>query len=60
MDEARLWAQIGDQGERLPLLTLGEARAVLQLLQQLAEQHGGGADAAAELVGALARRLPAE
>ncbi|NEW74992.1 hypothetical protein [Streptomyces rhizosphaericus] len=33
---------IEDQGERRPLLTLGEARAVVTLLQLLSEQGGEG------------------
>lgn len=57
MDEARLWALIEDQAERLPLLTLGEARAAVQLL---GEQRGELADVAAELAGSLRARFPAE
>ncbi|MEE4598247.1 hypothetical protein V2J94_41500 [Streptomyces sp. DSM 41524] len=60
MDEARLWALIEEPGEREPLITRGEARAAVQLLQYLAEQSGPGADVAAELAGALAQRVPAE
>ncbi|WP_086711205.1 hypothetical protein [Streptomyces antimycoticus] len=60
MDETRLWTQIEAPGERRPLLTLGEARAVVQLLQLLGEQRGEAAEAAAELAANLARRLPAE
>ncbi|MBP8538571.1 hypothetical protein [Streptomyces sp. MK37H] len=58
MDEAQLWEQIEDQGEREPLITRGEARAAVALLQLLGERGGPGADVAAELAAALARRLP--
>ncbi|WP_413102241.1 hypothetical protein [Streptomyces sp. Inha503] len=54
MDEARLWAQIEAPEERRPLLTIGEARAVVQLLRR------EGSDAADELAATLARRLAAE
>ncbi|WP_159073672.1 hypothetical protein [Streptomyces sp. RTd22] len=60
MDEAQMWTLIGDQGEREPLLTRGEARALLPLLQHLADQGDACADVADELAGRLARRLPAE
>lgn len=60
MDGTRLWALIETEGEYEPLLTRGEARAVLPLLQHLAEQSGELADIADELVTRLARRLPAE
>ncbi|MFI6771163.1 hypothetical protein [Streptomyces sp. NPDC050355] len=46
--------------ERLPLLTLGEARAAVELLQRLADGRGDGAFAARQLAGKLARRLPAD
>jgi hypothetical protein len=58
-DEARLWALIETPGEREPLVTRGEAQALLPLLQHLAEQRGELADIADELVARLARRLPA-
>ncbi|WP_438489531.1 hypothetical protein [Streptomyces sp. S186] len=45
--------------QRLPLLTLGEARAAVELLQLLATGDGEGAFAARHLAGNLARRLPA-
>ncbi|WP_407549082.1 hypothetical protein QOM21_08205 [Streptomyces sp. Pv4-95] len=45
---------------RLPLLTLREARAAVELLQRLAAHEGDGAYAARHLAGNLARRLPAE
>lgn len=54
MDEVRLWALIEAPGERRPLLTLGEARAVVQLLRR------EGSDAADELAARLAQRLPDE
>ncbi|MFI0768605.1 hypothetical protein ACH4TQ_27515 [Streptomyces sp. NPDC021218] len=54
MDETQLWRQIEDQGERQPLLTLGEAQAVVQLLRR------EGSDAADELATRLTRRLPTE
>ncbi|MFF4479474.1 hypothetical protein ACFY1A_20980 [Streptomyces sp. NPDC001520] len=56
MDEALLWQQIEDQGEREPLITRGEARAVIQMLHLLTER----CDVAGELAERLARRLPAE
>ncbi|KIZ15636.1 hypothetical protein [Streptomyces natalensis] len=46
--------------ERLPLLTLGEARAAVELLQLLAAAPSEGAVAARHLAGNLARRLPAD
>ncbi len=46
--------------QRLPLLTLREARAAVELLQLLAEADGDGAYAARHLAGNLARRMPAE
>lgn len=45
--------------QRLPLLTLREARGAIQLLQLLAAGSGNGAFAARQLAGNLARRLPA-
>ncbi|WP_445520989.1 hypothetical protein [Streptomyces sp. NEAU-174] len=54
MDQALLWQQIEDHGERQPLLTLGEARAVVALLRR------EGSPAADELAARLAQRLPAE
>ncbi|MFI0776348.1 hypothetical protein [Streptomyces sp. NPDC021212] len=54
MDETQLWTLIGDQGEREPLITPGEARAAVQLLRR------EGSPVADELAVRLARRLPAE
>ncbi|MFI9235792.1 hypothetical protein [Streptomyces sp. NPDC053079] len=51
---------IDDQGERLPLSTLGEMRAVVALLQDAGAGDGVQADVAAELAARFARRLPAE
>lgn len=45
-------------GDRVPLLTAGEAHAVLRLLQPVADAGGEGAEAADELIMRLARRLP--
>lgn len=59
MDEARLWVMIEEPGEREPLVTRGEAQAMLPLLQHLAAQRGELADIADELATRLARRLPA-
>ncbi|MFI9200184.1 hypothetical protein [Streptomyces sp. NPDC053048] len=59
-DVTRLWALIEDQGERLPLATLGEMRAVVALLQSCAVGEGAAAQVADELAGRLARRLPAD
>ncbi|MFI2078491.1 hypothetical protein [Streptomyces triculaminicus] len=61
MDEgARLRALIEDQADRQPLVTLGEARAVVALWQVLAAGGGAEAELADDLAGRLARRLPAE
>ncbi|MEU1309484.1 hypothetical protein ABZ419_11395 [Streptomyces cinnamoneus] len=57
---ARLWVLIEDQGERLPLSTLGEMRAVVALLQDAGAGDGVKADVATELAARFARRLPAE
>ncbi|MGW3570164.1 hypothetical protein ACWDSL_40935 [Streptomyces sp. NPDC000941] len=57
MDEAQLWQLIENQGEREPLITRGEAQAVVEMLQLLGEQ---GTDVANELATRLARRLPAD
>ncbi|MGD3112434.1 hypothetical protein [Streptomyces sp. YGL11-2] len=46
--------------QRLPLLTLREARAAVELLQLLAAGSSEGAFAARHLAGNLARRLPAD
>ncbi|MEE4419576.1 hypothetical protein [Streptomyces bugieae] len=46
--------------QRLPLLTLREAQAAVELLQLLADTSDEGACAARHLAGRLARRLPAE
>ncbi|MFG2895386.1 hypothetical protein [Streptomyces sp. NPDC048248] len=45
---------------RLPLLTLREAQAAVELLRQLATHEGDGAFAARHLAGNLARRLPTD
>lgn len=56
-----LVAGVVDMDEpRLPVLTLREARATVELLQLLAARDGEGAYAARHLAGNLARRLPAE
>ncbi|MEV5770109.1 hypothetical protein AB0L49_02395 [Streptomyces antimycoticus] len=52
-EDARLWALIEGQGEREPLITRGEAQAIVQLLRR------EGSDAADELAVRLAGRLPA-
>lgn len=44
-------------GERLPLLTLGEARAIRFVAHLLAQGDGPGSMPAAELVSRLDRRL---
>jgi hypothetical protein len=47
-------------GDRMPLLTVGEAHAVLRLLRPLADGNGAEeADAADELIVQLAQRVPA-
>lgn len=58
--DARLWALVESREHRLPLLTLGEARAVVELLQILSCGDGEGSEVAYQLAGSLARRLPAE
>ncbi|MFJ5588348.1 hypothetical protein ACIQCG_01195 [Streptomyces noursei] len=45
---------------RLAVLTLGEARATMELLQTLGAAGGDGAAAARHLASKLARRLPSE
>jgi hypothetical protein len=45
-------------GDRIPLLTAGEAHVVLRLLSPLVAGAGEGAEAAEELIMRLARRLP--
>lgn len=60
MDVERLWRQLAQDGECRPLITLGEARAAVILLQQLEAQGGDAGDAAGDLVERIARRLPAE
>ena len=45
---------------RLPLLTLREAQAAVELLRRLAAHEGDGAYAAWHLAGNLACQLPAE
>ncbi|MEW1657642.1 MULTISPECIES: hypothetical protein [unclassified Streptomyces] len=46
--------------ERLPLLTLREARAAIELLRLLASGNGEGSYAARHLARNLVRRLPTE
>ncbi|MFB7629626.1 hypothetical protein ACFC0M_01555 [Streptomyces sp. NPDC056149] len=46
--------------ERLPLLTVREARAAIELLRLLAAGNGEGAHAARHLARNLVRRLPTE
>ncbi|MGW0703834.1 hypothetical protein ACWD0A_31925 [Streptomyces sp. NPDC002867] len=46
-------------GDRMPLLTVGEAHAVLRLLRPLADGNEVEADAADELIVRLAQRVPA-
>lgn len=58
--ELRLWALIEDPSERVPLLTLNETRAAMQLLQVLALGDGFGSDIAHQLAASIARRLPSE
>ncbi|MZE76816.1 hypothetical protein GTY57_07220 [Streptomyces sp. SID5475] len=58
-DAAGLWVLAGEKEPRLPLLSLGEARAVVQLLELLGSCGGEESEVAYELAGALARRLPA-
>ncbi|WP_411138014.1 hypothetical protein [Streptomyces sp. C10] len=51
---------VASDEKRLPLLTLDEARAAIELLQLLSAGNGDGSYAARHLAGKLARRLPAE
>ncbi|MEU1800867.1 hypothetical protein [Streptomyces sp. NPDC019937] len=60
MDEARLWALMEEPGEREPLVTRGEARAAVALMQLLGEHGGELAAAADELAARIGRRLSAE
>ena len=57
--DERLWMQVEAEAERQPLLTLGEARAVVHLLEVFSHSDGEGAELARHLSGMLARRLPA-
>lgn len=58
--EERLWALLEEGGDRIPLVTMGEARAAMLLLQLLGSGDGAGSDQAYQLASALARRLPDE
>ena len=58
--DERLWMQVEEEAERQPLLTLGEARAVVHLLELFSHSDREGAEVARHLSGMLARRLPAE
>ncbi|MGA5565313.1 hypothetical protein ACPCUV_29670 [Streptomyces platensis] len=51
---------VASDEKRLPLLTLSEARAAIELLQLLSASNSDGSYAARHLAGNLARRLPAE
>ncbi|MFV8127509.1 hypothetical protein [Streptomyces syringium] len=55
-----LWVLLDDGAERLPLLSLAEARAAVVLLRRLGDTGGEGAEVAQHLVSALGRRMPAE
>ncbi|AZM46589.1 hypothetical protein DMB38_12885 [Streptomyces sp. WAC 06738] len=59
-DEARLgeWLGVDVPDDRVPLVTVGEARAVVLLLQQLADSEGAVGWAARDVAGRIARRLP--
>lgn len=58
--ETHLLALVEDDTDRLPLLTLGEARAAVELLRILAAAGGDGAVVADHLAARLARRVPAD
>ncbi|NUS89383.1 MAG: hypothetical protein HOY75_43460 [Streptomyces sp.] len=55
-----LWDLLESGGERIPLLTVPEARAAMLLLQVLASGDGVGHEQALTLVGRISRRLPEE
>lgn len=57
-EDARLWELVEADGDCLPVVTLGEARAVVQLLLSLARRGGEGAMVADGLAARIARRLP--
>jgi hypothetical protein len=58
--EEKLWTWAEEGGERLPLVTLGEARAAMYLLQTLASGDSEGHEIAFHLASALARRIPCD
>ncbi|MFE5871640.1 hypothetical protein ACFQ6V_23750 [Streptomyces roseifaciens] len=58
--DERLWVLIEDQGERQPLTTPGELRAVVRVLQAWGAGGEVEASVAAELAARFGRRLPAE
>ena len=47
----RLWVQVEEEAERQPLLTLGEARAVLHLLEVFSYSDGEGVEVARRSAG---------
>lgn len=55
-----LWLLLDTDDPRLPLVTEGEARAVVVLLRIMGEGGGEAADLARHVAASLARRLPAE
>ncbi|MER5973335.1 hypothetical protein ABT112_27020 [Streptomyces sp. NPDC002055] len=59
-EKSLIQAQANAPEERLPLITLREARAAVELLQLLCAQGGEAADVAGDLAAALARRLPSD
>lgn len=55
-----LWAAVHEDGQRLPLLTAGEARAVVAVLHLLGESDDGElGDLARDLALRLGSRTPA-
>lgn len=59
-EEARLRALVHSEPDLQPLLSFGEARAIVGLLRILSLGDGDGSDLAYELAGELDRRLPAK
>lgn len=61
LDQVRAWLGVsGPAEERAPLITPGEARAVVVLLRVLDEGDDELSYVARDVAGRIARRLPAE
>jgi len=58
--EERLFDLLDSEDDRLPLISVREARAVVMLLQIIAQSDGDGHDAAYRLASRITHRLPPE